>query len=98
LSHSSVINPWNTPWIISETSWLKQDFNIYSEIELEKDKSINWFESENNLYNILRENLKNIQELEAKLDKIGYLDWYNILLVIKKKKKDIKLKINKLIN
>lgn len=98
LSHSSVINPWNTPWIISETSWLKQDFNIYSEIELEKDKSINWFESENNLYNILRENLKNIQELEAKLDKIGYLDWYNILLVLKKIKKDIKLKINKLIN
>lgn len=97
LSHSSVINPWNTPWIISNRSKSRDEFNIKTKLELEQDKSEDWFEEKQSLNSVLTEILHNIQALEYKLDKIWYLDKYNLILILKKIKKDVKNNIKKII-
>lgn len=96
LSHSTVINPWNTPWIHSLSSKHNDWFNVVSEIELESDYSIKWFEKLNGLNSILREVMNNIQSLETELDKIGYFDVYNVFLVINNVKKSILKALKKL--
>lgn len=98
LSHSTVINPWNTPWIIS--NWSKDSiwYNIKSKIELEKDYSKTWFEKNSSLNKILSEILFNIQALESELDKIWFIDIHNFSMITKKVRIKIKKILEKIID